>query len=30
MSTPTIAINDSAELKERIARFQDVHRSILR
>src|SRR6201996_545561 len=30
MSTPTIAINDSAELKERIARFQDVHRSIVR
>src|ERR1700690_3088481 len=30
MSTPTIAINDSAELKERIERFQEVQRSILR
>ena len=30
MSTSTIAINDSAELKERIARFQDVHRNIVR
>ena len=30
MSTPTIAINDSAELKERIDRFQEVHRSIVR
>src|ERR1700689_2196475 len=30
MSTPTIAINDSAELKERIGRFQEVQRSILR
>src|SRR3984957_4094508 len=30
MSTPTIAINDSAELKERIERFQAVHRSIVR
>src|ERR1700688_2004213 len=30
MSTPTIAINDSAELKERIGRFQDVQRGIVR
>src|SRR5271154_5521974 len=30
MSTPTIAIKDSAELKERIERFQEVQRSILR
>jgi MoxR-like ATPase len=30
MTTPTLAINDSAELKERIVRFQDVHRSIVR
>src|ERR1700681_228819 len=30
MSTPTIAINDSAELKERIERFQDVQRGIVR
>src|ERR1700735_90417 len=30
MSTPTIAINDSAELKERIERFQEVQRSIVR
>src|SRR5580692_7445662 len=30
MSTPTIAIADSAELKERIERFQEVQRSILR
>ena len=30
MSTPTIAINDSAELKERIDRFQEVQRSIVR
>src|SRR6202790_701572 len=29
MSTPTIAINDSAELKERIDRFQEIHRSIV-
>ncbi len=30
MSTPTIAIADSAELKERIERFQEVQRSIVR
>src|SRR5277367_5632099 len=30
MTTPTLAINDSAELKERIERFQDVHRGIVR
>src|ERR1700721_2956441 len=30
MSTPTLAINDSAEVKERIERFRDVHRSIVR
>src|SRR5271163_114243 len=30
MSTTTLAINDSAELKERIERFQNVHRSIVR
>src|SRR5579862_831938 len=30
MTTPTLAINDSAELKERIERFQEVHRSIVR
>src|SRR5271166_1701398 len=30
MSTPTIAINDSAELKERIDRFQEIQRSIVR
>src|SRR5271163_303739 len=30
MSTPTIAINDSAELKARIERFQEAHRSIVR
>ena len=30
MSTPTIAIADSAELKERIDRFQEVQRSIVR
>jgi len=30
MSTPTIAINDSAELKERIGRFQEVQRGIVR
>src|SRR6266849_4714776 len=30
MSTPTIAINDSAELKERIVRFQEVYRGIVR
>ena len=30
MSTPTIAINDSAELKERIERFQEVQRGIVR
>src|SRR6202161_4192980 len=30
MSTSTIAMSDSAELKERIVRFQEVQRSILR
>src|SRR5271156_6877983 len=30
MSTTTLAINDSAELKERIERFQQVQRSIVR
>src|SRR5580700_7795760 len=30
MSTPTLAINDSAEVKERIERFRDVHRGIVR
>src|SRR5271170_6326096 len=30
MSTPTIAMNDSAELKVRIDRFQEVQRSIVR
>src|SRR5580704_12200526 len=30
MSTPTIAIADSAEIKERIERFQEVQRSIVR
>src|ERR1700722_13134632 len=30
MSTTTIAINDSAELKERVERFQEVQRSIVR
>src|SRR6202167_3314222 len=30
MSTPTIAINESAEVKERIERFRDVHRGIVR
>src|SRR6202453_5472834 len=30
MSTPTIAINDSAELKERVDRFMQAHRAILR
>jgi MoxR-like ATPase len=30
MSTPTLAINDSAELKERIERFQEVQRGIVR
>src|SRR3984885_8412668 len=30
MSTPTIAIADSAEVKERIDRFQEVQRSIVR
>src|SRR5271167_4881948 len=30
MTTPTLAITDSAELKERIERFQDVHRGIVR
>src|SRR6201996_5540246 len=30
MSTTTVAINDSAELKERIGRFQEVQRSIVR
>src|ERR1700693_4157902 len=30
MSTSTLAINDSAELKERIVRFQEVQRSIVR
>src|SRR5579872_2798381 len=30
MSTPTIAINDSAELKERVDRFLQVQRGILR
>src|SRR6202453_5005845 len=30
MSTPTIAINDSAELKERVDRFMQAHRAIVR
>src|SRR5271165_6749737 len=30
MSTPTIAINDSAELRERVDRFQQTHRAIVR
>src|SRR3984885_10795850 len=30
MSTTSIAINDSAELKERVDRFQDIQRGILR
>src|SRR6202790_4283532 len=30
MTTPTLAINDSAELKERIDRFQEGQRSIVR
>ena len=30
MSTTTLAINDSAELKARIDRFQEVQRSIVR
>jgi len=30
MSTSTVALNDSAELKERIVRFQEVQRSIVR
>jgi len=30
MSTPTLAINDSAEVKERIERFREVHRGIVR
>src|SRR4030088_1491054 len=30
MSTQTLAIADSAELKERIDRFQEAHRSIVR
>ena len=30
MSTTSLAINDSAELKDRIERFQEVHRGIVR
>src|ERR1700685_2101600 len=30
MTTPSLAINDSSELKERIVRFQEVQRSIVR
>src|SRR5579862_7735581 len=30
MTTPTLAINDSAELKERIERFQEVQAEIVR